>query len=247
MQSQLSLSRVSSNAGLAISILFHCFFGYVIYFNHPFMKVKPSEDKSFKIDLKTYAPVAAPVVAPVVSPPPPQPEPAVVPPKPKEIVKKEPVKPKKKKNPEKIVKKQEPTPTIVPEPIIQAEPTPSQTISTPIQNTQALTSQVATAPTMGEFNMQSSAGDENFKKIRKAIEKYKKYPKNAQKMRQQGIAEVRFIYKKNGVVSDIQIVKSSGYTSLDDGAIKCIERASKEFPILERDYRITIPIGFRLI
>ncbi|CAD7287442.1 hypothetical protein LMG7974_00321 [Campylobacter majalis] len=248
LQSQHSQSKAANASGFAISFLLHSAAVYFFIFHNPFVLVKPVEDAPIKISLNVYKPVTAPVQAPEITPPVAPPEPIVTPPAPppEPIVKKE--KPKKKPDPlKKVAKKPEP----MPEPIVAKEqptpPAPPSPPAPPVNATPGPVAKQATAPTIGEFNLQSSAGDENFGKIRKAIEKHKKYPKNAQKMRQQGIAEVRFIYKKDGSVGDIQIIKSSGYTSLDESVINTIQKASKDFPKLDIDYRITIPIGFKLV
>lgn len=248
MLSQLYFNRTL--IGFLASLFVHILLGYYIYENHKILKIKPGEEKPLKIDILSYKPVSVPVFSEQIiqtPPAPPPPSPPV-----QEVVKKH--KPKEHKKPEKIVKKPLDKPKIKPKQEIKQEITPPAEIEQPTQTEQVAQStpqstpqNVPQAPSVGEFNMQSSAGDENFAKIRAAIEKHKKYPKNAQKMRQQGKAEVQFLYKKDGLVTAIKILKSSGFSSLDDGAIKCIERAVIDFPRLDRDYLIRIPIGFRLI
>ncbi|MCD8212957.1 MAG: TonB family protein [Campylobacter sp.] len=199
------------------------------------------------------------------APPPPPPPPEVKPPEPK------PIPPEPKEEPKKIEPKTEdkPKPKPVPEPkrepkpqkaqevVQQPTPPPTQTIPSTSTSSSASDSmhnlppngaQRAAAPVskIGELNLANSAGDENFAKIVSAIKKHQKYPKNAQKMRHQGIVEVRFLLKKDGLVEDIKVTKSSGYSSLDEGAVENVERASKDFPILNNSYYISIPISFRL-
>lgn len=252
LQYQLSLNRVSSNIGLIVSFMLHALLAYWLYYHHIFKAVTIAEPEPIKLTLNSYKPITAPVVAPEVALPPPAPEPVVTPPppKPEPIVKK--VEPKQVKEQPKKKPKPDPVKKPVekqPEPVVaEAQPTPAppkQASSAPTDVPTKI-SPVPTAPIMGEFNINSSAGDENFYKIRKAIEKHKEYPRNAKKMRHQGIVEVKFIYTKNGDIKNLEVIKSSGYSTLDEGALRSIQKASKDFPRLERDYRITIPIGFRL-
>ena len=102
------------------------------------------------------------------------------------------------------------------------------------------------AETVGEFNFATSAGDERFSKIQKAIQKHHKYPKRAQKMRHQGVVEVSFLYKKDGSVRDVKVIKSSGFETLDEAAVELINRAAPDFPTLDRDYVIKIPVSYKL-
>ena len=100
--------------------------------------------------------------------------------------------------------------------------------------------------TVGEFNFATSAGDDRFYKIQKAIQKRHKYPKRAKKMRHQGVVEVSFLYKKDGTVRDVKVIKSSGYETLDEAAVELINRAAPDFPTLDRDYVIKIPVSYKL-
>jgi len=65
-------------------------------------------------------------------------------------------------------------------------------------------------------------------------------------MRHQGIVEVSFLYKKDGTVRDVKVIKSSGYETLDEAAVELINRAAPDFPTLDRDYVIKIPVSYKL-
>ncbi|MGG7048789.1 MULTISPECIES: energy transducer TonB [unclassified Campylobacter] len=256
LRSQQSLTKVSSSSGFIVSFLLHSGLLVALFYAPPFLEIKPSDDKIFKINLNTFKPITAPVFAPepVIAPPaPPPPEPT--PPKPPVIKPPEPTpppipkaEPKPKPKP-----KQKPKPTpkpAEPEKVVQAPPAPTQPIvaSTPTTTsaTPATTTNVAAAPTIGEYNMQSSAGDKNFEQIRRALIKHHKYPKNAIKMRKQGICEVRFVLKSNGDVTNIEVISSSGTQILDESAIQTVKHASVDFPKLPNDVRVKIPITFKL-
>ena len=216
-------------------------------------------------------PAPTPPAPPPPAPPaPPPPEPVVTPPEPPKPV--EPPKPIEKPKPvekpkpiEKPVEKPKPKPKPTPKPVkkpepepqvVQAPPTPAPPTPTPPapQPSSAPSSNVKSnlppsgAETVGEINFSDPSASSNFNrdKYQKAIKKHLRYPKRAQKMRHQGIAHIRFLFKKDGTVSDIKIVKSSGFDTLDEAAIDTIKRAAPDFEKLDRDYIMTIPIGFTL-
>ena len=269
--SRQQLNRRASFTGLGVSILLHSILiGSFIKF---YEEIKPMpEEKSVKIALNTFTPPAAPLPpAPTPPPPappaPPPPEPVVTPPEPPKPV--EPPKPIEKPKPvekpkpiEKPVEKPKPKPKPTPKPVktpepepqvVQAPPTPAPPTPTPPapQPSPAPSKTSSNLPpsgaeTVGEFNFATSAGDERFSKIQKAIQKHHKYPKRAQKMRHQGIVEVSFLYKKDGTVRDVKVIKSSGYETLDEAAVELINRAAPDFPTLDRDYVIKIPVSYKL-
>ena len=272
--SRQQLNRRASFTGLGVSILLHSILiGSFIKFDD---EPKPMpEEKSVKIALNTFTPPAAPLPPaptppappPPAPPAPPPPEPVVTPPEPPKPV--EPPKPIEKPKPvekpkpiEKPVEKPKPKPKPTPKPVktpepepqvVQAPPTPAPPTPTPpaLQPSPAPSKTSSNLPpsgaeTVGEFNFATSAGDERFSKIQKAIQKHHKYPKRAQKMRHQGIVEVSFLYKKDGTVRDVKVIKSSGFETLDEAAVELINRAAPDFPTLDRDYVIKIPVSYKL-
>ena len=233
------------------------------------------EEKSVKIALNTFTPPAAPLPPaptppappPPAPPAPPPPEPVVTPPEPPKPV--EPPKPIEKPKPvekpkpiEKPVEKPKPKPKPTPKPVktpepepqvVQAPPTPAPPTPTPPapQPSPAPSKTSSNLPpsgaeTVGEFNFSTSAGDERFSKIQRAIQKHHKYPKRAQKMRHQGVVEVSFVFKKDGSVRDVKVIKSSGFETLDEAAVELINRAAPDFPTLDRDYVIKIPVKYNI-
>lgn len=272
--SRQQLNRRASFTGLGVSILLHSvLIGSFIKF---YDELKPMpEEKSVKIALNTFTPPAAPLPPaptppappPPAPPAPPPPEPVVTPPEPPKPV--EPPKPIEKPKPvekpkpiEKPVEKPKPKPKPTPKPVkkpelepqvVQAPPTPAPPTPTPPapQPSPAPSKTSSNLPpsgaeTVGEFNFATSAGDERFSKIQRAIQKHHKYPKRAQKMRHQGVVEVSFLYKKDGTVRDVKVIKSSGFETLDEAAVELINRAAPDFPTLDRDYVIKIPVSYKL-
>ena len=272
--SRQQLNRRASFTGLGVSILLHSvLIGSFIKF---YDELKPMpEEKSVKIALNTFTPPAAPLPPaptppappPPAPPAPPPPEPVVTPPeppkpveppkpieKPKPVEKPKPIekpvekpKPKPKPTP-KPVKKPEPEPQVVQAPPTPAPPTPTPPAPQPSPAPSKTSSNLppSGAETVGEFNFATSAGDERFSKIQRAIQKHHKYPKRAQKMRHQGVVEVSFVFKKDGSVRDVKVIKSSGFETLDEAAVELINRAAPDFPTLDRDYVIKIPVKYNI-
>nr|WP_314522702.1 energy transducer TonB [uncultured Campylobacter sp.] len=156
-------------------------------------------------------------------------------------------KPKPKPTP-KPVKTPEPEPQVVQAPPTPAPPTPTPPAPQPSPAPSKTSSNLppSGAETVGEFNFATSAGDERFSKIQRAIQKHHKYPKRAQKMRHQGVVEVSFVFKKDGSVRDVKVIKSSGFETLDEAAVELINRAAPDFPTLDRDYVIKIPVKYNI-
>ncbi|OCS42542.1 hypothetical protein CFVI02298_04735 [Campylobacter fetus subsp. venerealis cfvi02/298] len=65
-------------------------------------------------------------------------------------------------------------------------------------------------------------------------------------MRMSGEVWVEFLWLKRGILKDLKVSKSSGYELLDLSAMETIKIASKEFPALNEDARLSVPIVYRL-
>ncbi|NHB61732.1 energy transducer TonB [Photorhabdus sp. RW14-46] len=61
--------------------------------------------------------------------------------------------------------------------------------------------------------------------LRREIEKHKRYPRRAKKMKQQGIVQVRFSLLDSGDLTNHQLVQSSGADELDRAALAAIQQA----------------------
>lgn len=84
------------------------------------------------------------------------------------------------------------------------------------------------------------------REVKMAIDKAREYPRRAIKMRMQGRVLIEFLWKEEKILSDLKILKSSGYKILDENALQTIRLASKHFPQYSNDVRITIPIEYSL-
>ena len=273
MQSKQSLSKISNYSGLAVSAIVHVAAAYFLL-SHNFSEIKIGEQKPIKIALNSFTPVpqtSAPqiseqVLIPEPTPPAPPPEPPKPEPKPepkiepKPLPKPEPKKVEKPKTePKKVEKKPLPKPEPRPEPKIEpkVEPTPAITAPSPAatptpainSNLPANNKSIAAAPAQKvaqELNLSNAQSDEDFSKVLAAVKKHKNYPSNARRMRHQGVVEVGFLLKTDGSIDELKVSKSSGFESLDKGAIENILKASSEFPKPKEARYLRFPIAFTL-
>jgi periplasmic protein TonB len=82
------------------------------------------------------------------------------------------------------------------------------------------------------------------------LERHKRYPPQARKMRQEGIVRVRFVIDRSGKVISHRIETSSGHTALDHAASDLLRRASP-MPAIPASMgrsrlEIVVPIAYRL-
>ena len=275
MQSKQSLSKISNYSGLAVSAIVHVAAAYFLL-SHNFSEIKIGEQKPIKIALNSFTPVpqtTAPQISeqvmipeptPPAPPPPPQPpkpepkpEPKV---EPKPLPKPEPKKIEKPKpEPKKVEKKPLPKPEPRPEPKIEpkVEPKPDITAPAPTatpapvvnSNLPANNKSIAAAPAQKvaqELNLSNAQSDEDFSKVIAAVKKHKSYPNNARRMKHQGVVEVRFLLKADGSIDELKVTKSSGFESLDNGALENVKKASSEFPKPKEARYLRFPIAFTL-
>ena len=275
MQSKQSLSKISNYSGLAVSAIVHVAAAYFLL-SHNFSEIKIGEQKPIKIALNSFTPVpqtTAPQISeqvtipePTPPAPPPPPEPPKPEPKPEPKVEPKPLpKPEPKKiekpkpEPKKVEKKPEPKPEPRPEPKIEpkVEPKPAITAPAPTatpapvvnSNLPANNKSIASAPAQKvaqELNLSNAQSDEDFSKVIAAVKKHKSYPNNARRMKHQGVVEVRFLLKTDGSIDELKVTKSSGFESLDNGALENVKKASSEFPKPKEARYLRFPIAFTL-
>jgi len=82
------------------------------------------------------------------------------------------------------------------------------------------------------------------------IDRSKFYPRVARRLGEEGMAVVGFVIQRNGELTDIHIVESSGHQRLDEAAIKTLRRVTpfRRIPeAIDRErWPITVPIAFSL-
>lgn len=224
---QLSQDKLANAAGFISACVITLAVALWLVYKNPFKMVElPKQESSLKISLSTFVP-PQPIEQPKIETRPPKP----MLPKPIKKIKHQAKKERPIKNEplkQAIAKAQEP---------IQ-ESMPNLSPAKPAQD-QALQPK--------QMNISSSAQDERFIKIVLAIKKHQKYPKQALKMRKTGIVEVSFILHKDGNIKNLKLIKSSGVAVLDEAALKSVQKASKEFPALDDEYTISLPISFKIL
>ena len=275
MQSKQSLSKISNYSGLAASAIVHVAAAYFLL-SHNFSEIKIGEQKPIKIALNSFTPVpqtSAPQISeqvmipePTPPAPPPPPEPPKPEPKPEPKIEPKPLpKPEPKKiekpkpEPKKVEKKPLPKPEPRPEPKIEpkVEPKPAITAPAPTAtpapvvntNLPANNKSIASAPAQKvaqDLNLSNAQSDEDFSKVIAAVKKHKSYPNNARRMKHQGVVEVRFLLKTDGSIDELKVTKSSGFESLDNGALENVKKASSEFPKPKEARYLRFPIAFTL-
>lgn len=86
----------------------------------------------------------------------------------------------------------------------------------------------------------------NLRDIGRITQRYLKYPVNAIRLGQQGKNVVEFYLHPNGDISELRIIKSSGYEILDRNSERTIELAYKDYPHPISKVRIRIFVDLAL-
>ena len=85
-----------------------------------------------------------------------------------------------------------------------------------------------------------------FTQIQKEITKRVRYPETARKMKYEGITRFKFDLLKNGTIKQARITKSSEYDLLDNAVLVAVQKASKYFPEVTKDYTVVMEIDFKI-
>ncbi|PHM39651.1 TonB-like protein [Xenorhabdus mauleonii] len=129
-------------------------------------------------------------------------------------------KPKKRKKPQEMPeKKLSPSPQVQENSHTEQEINGSDQINSQGNMSRATTSQ----PLVGQGN---SEVDNYNARLRQEIERHKKYPRKAKRMKQQGIVTVTFTLLNDGTLAAARIVNSSGSSTLDNAALDAINNAN---------------------
>ena len=144
--------------------------------------------------------------------------------------------------PEPIVKAQEPEPKVQ-EVVVPSQPVAVAQVAQPEPK---IIPVVKLMPVTPPVNMEEQYLDDHLSTIRELLVKYRKYPSQAVRLKQEGAVKVTFRLKQNGDVEDIRIMGSSGYELLDDDAIALVQKVSEYFPKPPKTVRITVPLNYAL-
>ncbi len=113
----------------------------------------------------------------------------------------------------------------------------------------------ANATESGSSNNRSGGGrpgaaPDYYARLQAWLEQHKTYPDRARRRRQEGTALLSFILARNGHVSDVRIVQSTGYSLLDDEVTAMVSRANPLPPIPddipESVLKLVVPVAFNL-
>ena len=86
----------------------------------------------------------------------------------------------------------------------------------------------------------------NLKNIGRITQKYLRYPSIAVRTGQQGMNIVEFFLHPNGDISELKLINSSGYGSLDKNSVETIEIAYKDYPRPKTKTKIKIYVYYKL-
>lgn len=103
-----------------------------------------------------------------------------------------------------------------------------------------------TQPLTPPINVEEQYLDDHLSTIRDILVKYRKYPSQAVRLKQEGSVKVTFRLKQNGEVEDVRLVGSSGFEILDEDALNLIQKSAEYFPKPPKTVRITVPLNYTL-
>lgn len=86
-------------------------------------------------------------------------------------------------------------------------------------------------------------------RIAALLERQKRYPRQAQRLRQEGTVRVRFTVERSGAVVSPRIERSSGHALLDQAALELLRRVSPLPPLppeLGARLDLVVPIAYQL-
>ena len=153
-----------------------------------------------------------------------------------------------------------PQPKPKPKPKPKKKPTEKEKVKNETQ-TQKIMANTATATDTGlagknassqgasvKTSQGSAKKDNVFAKIQQIISNYAKkhYPNQAKRRHQQGKVSIKFTYHQNGDVTGLKVTSSSNVASLDEAAIKAIQKTKKHFPKIDETYEISTTINFEI-
>lgn len=178
------------------------------------------------------------------------PEPADAPPLANLVEPKQTQQPIQKSQPQSLPKQPETVPQIKTPLPIQTKPVvpvaPTQAVIAPTPKPAEPVIVAAPKSPPSPPKVEENYEEENLGKIRSILAERLKYPKNAQRLKQQGECIVAFTLEPSREVHQITVTQSSGFELLDDAAKELIENSSSEFPKPKKSVRISVPISYKL-
>jgi periplasmic protein TonB len=175
--------------------------------------------------------------------------PPTIPPPPREAETVEPpATPKPPPVAEKLPVKQptRPVPPAAAHPVLHKAETRRQLAALPVpKSTEPMRSEPSAAPVPQQAVSAPIAGDWQ-SELARWLAAHKSYPERARKNGDQGRATVRFTVERDGRVMDVELVKGTGSTSLDDAARAMLQAASlPPFPPTMPQQWVTVTVQIR--
>ncbi|QLB13499.1 outer membrane transport energization protein TonB [Bisgaardia hudsonensis] len=248
------MSKHHSLFGFLGSLFIHGLLAFVIVM---LIMNKPESANGYSADLVDTNISMEMLQAMVRVEPEPEPEPEIKQEEPKEevadpTVKPEPEKIEKPKEPEKKQPKEKPKPKPKPK-----KKTPPKDVikgdrdidSKDKVNSQATSTGIATTnnPNLAGSGASASELDAYRSALRREIERHKRYPQRARMMRKQGVVMVSFSIAADGTLTNVNVVKSSGASDLDEAALTAVKSARSIGPRpAGLGTSISVPISFKL-
>ena len=94
------------------------------------------------------------------------------------------------------------------------------------------------------------AADDYLERVRRSLERFKRYPDEARKLKQEGTVQVSFVLARDGSVLSAQVTGGSGFVLLDQAALDMFNAASPLPPVPNyvegETVKIGMPISFSL-
>jgi len=174
-------------------------------------------------------------------------------------------KPPTKKVTAKPIEEPKPIPEQPKPAVVKTKPTRNKRVDEPPVPVQSIAKQATAIPTFdvskqslqvtalqtGQLSEQGKIARLNWQKVLHAhLERKKRYPRKAKRMRKQGMPIITFTLDRKGNVLGVSLVKSSGTASLDSEALGLPYRAQplpvppKNIP--NKELTLTLPINFSM-
>jgi protein TonB len=143
----------------------------------------------------------------------------------------------------------------------QPESEPRETRQTKTEQTEASPQSTQISAAENSAREQASAGTRNNRESEVELQRYnmellaeieraKYYPNRARRRHHEGTTTVAFIIDLKGVISNIRIEESSGYSTLDNAAVNAIQRVGQFRPLPEslglHSMEFRVPLSFEL-
>lgn len=126
----------------------------------------------------------------------------------------------------------------------QAEAKASAPAQAPVAAQEA--SSIGGGGTGAEF----TARDRYLAEVRALMERQKRYPTRAKMMRQEGRVEIAFTVSASGAISDIELVKPSPNSALNQATLEILSKIARFKPIPSElrlsSLRLTVPVEYHL-